>query len=114
MRTAFKDQAVVCDGLGSPLTAHLCCLLADLLNERTWTGRHCLNWPGDPASGADNVPLRLCGGLHSLVLSDADGTLVDAYAKSPDAVTPDLLRTAIERHDQYLHDFIALPPQTNE
>ena len=114
VRDAFGDQAVLCEGLGSPLTGHLCSLFASLLDETTQTGRLCLNWQGHPSSGADNVPLRLCGGLHSLVLSGADETLAAAYYSGTSGVTPEVLRHIIDCHDRYLSNFMASPPQTNE
>ncbi|EFL88769.1 DUF2332 domain-containing protein [Ahrensia sp. R2A130] len=114
VREAFTVQADHCDKLGSPMTAHLCRLFTTHLDASTKVGSLCLNWQGDPCSGADNVPLRLCGGLHSLVLSGVNTELADAYSLSLSHITPELLTAVMRRNDECLHDFMASPPQTNE
>jgi len=48
-------------------TAALCRFYAAGLDDGTAVGARVLSWPGDPT--ADALPLRLAGGLHSLVLS---------------------------------------------
>lgn len=113
VRAAFHDQARSCRQLGSPLTARICDSLADVLApDQGLTARRVLNWPGDPSSRADSVPLRLCGGLHALVLTGAAADLARAYAAGD--VNPDLLVATLRDHDATLEVWLDSPPQTNE
>lgn len=50
VRSHFRLQAAACERLGSPFTARLCRLLAELLDETSRTGRRVLAWPGDNAA----------------------------------------------------------------
>ena len=110
----FADQAVACEYLGSPFTAMLCRLLAARLDTNTQFGRHILDWPGDPY--ADNVALRACGALHGLARSGFEPELASVYP--PHSTTEHTLWVTIvdvlRRHDHYLADQLASPPQTNE
>lgn len=110
----FEHQAKACASLGSPFTAKLCRLLIDVLDETTSTGRRVLGWPGDPR--ADALALRMCGGLHRLVLTGADEALRGAYP--PKGVADERLTQAVARaisvHDGLLHGWLDSPPQTNE
>lgn len=110
----FGKQAEACDALGSPFTARLCRLLPGLLDAATETGRRVLAWPGDPR--ADALPLRLCGGLHRLVIAGRDPALAAAYP--PNDVGDDALSAAVaaalRRHDAALSAALDSPPQTNE
>lgn len=112
--THFARQADACDRLGSPFTARLCRLLADILDDRTGTGRQVIGWPGEPA--ADALALRLCGGLHRLVLERADSGLSSVYP--PNMASGSALASAVDRaihvHDAALLDTLGSPPQTNE
>ncbi len=99
IREHFLHQARACDDLGSPFTARLCGALSATLDTSTAAGRRALDWPGDPR--ADALALRLCGGLHALVLSEADAALMAVY---PPAQTdePTLARSlpgALDRND---------------
>lgn len=110
----FEQQAKACASLGSPFTAKLCRLFIDLLDDTTSTGRRVLGWPGEPR--ADAIALRLCGGLHRLVLTGTDDELRAAYP--PNAVADEELARAVAgavvAHDRMLHGWLDLPPQTNE
>jgi hypothetical protein len=110
----FEAQAQACDALGSPFTARLCRAATAALDRQTETGRRILDWPGDP--GADAVALRLCGGLHALVLSRADEDLAAIYPpnEADEAALPKRLAAALQEHDAFLVRFMASPPQTNE
>jgi hypothetical protein len=114
IRDHFESQAKACDGLGSPFTARLCRALAGLLDESTWTGQRVLEWPGNPRD--DALALRLCGGLHALVLSGSDRRLTAIYP--PQQVDDETMRTvlteAIGRNDQALFAALDNAPQTNE
>lgn len=110
----FEKQAVACDRMGSPFTAQLCRLLPEILDRNTQTGARVLGWPGKP--GDDALALRLCGGLHGLVLAGEDAGLARVYP--PDTASPDAVRTAvaaaIARHDLRLCADLDSAPQTNE
>jgi hypothetical protein len=114
IRDHFEMQAKACDGLGSPFTARLCRALAGLLDETTQTGRRVLEWPGN--SRDDALALRLCGGLHALVLSGSDRQLAAIYP--PQQVDDETMRLvlteAIGPNDQALLAALDNAPQTNE
>lgn len=112
-RESFRKQVVACRALGSPLTADICEILAETLQEDQGKVAHrILNWPGDSSPRADAVPLRLCGGLHALVLTGADKALATAYADA--RPTAGILLRAIAGHEDHLLDWLQGPPQTNE
>lgn len=106
----FEQQAQSCDALGSPFTAWLCRVLIDLIDDTTLTGRRILHWSGDPR--ADALALRICGGLHRLVLEEADSALVTAYP--PGQADPAAVAGALHRHDAALTEALDSAPQTNE
>ena len=114
VRAHFEAQAKACDRLGSAFTARLCRALAKVLDRATGTGRRVLDWPGDPRD--DALALRLCGGLHALVLSGADKQLAGIYppARLDDAALLATLADAIARNDATLFSTLANAPQTNE
>jgi hypothetical protein len=112
---SFKNQAEACRPLGSPFTADLCDILAENLDHSTGVGTFCLDWTGDPGPSADSIPLRLCGGLHALVLSGTDEALADCYPpRHREAPRWSIIDAALRRHEGYLLDWMQSPPQTNE
>lgn len=113
VRDAFRDQARSCRTLGSPFTAALCEVLADGLDPAQGAAaQKVLGWPGNPSSKADSVPLRLCGGLHALVLTGQSPDLAACYAaRDPDPTT---VLTALSQHAPFLTDWLDQTPQTNE
>lgn len=113
VRDAFRKQAKACRMLGSPLTGQICEILSDALcQDQGEVARQVLGWAGEPSSRGDAVPLRLCGGLHALVLTERDAALAEAYANgSPDSK---ILLQAIELHADYLLGWLRNAPQTNE
>lgn len=110
----LEQQAAACDALGSPFTARLCRLLIALLDDGTATGRRVLAWPGDPR--ADALALRLCGGLHRLVIEERDPALVVAYPANSvdDGTLSAAVAGALARHDAALAAGLDSAPQTNE
>jgi len=114
MRRHFDDQALGSDELGSPFMGRLCRLLARSLDAQTRTGRRILGWPGNMR--ADALSLRLCGGLHALVLAGADASLAAVYP--PNSCDNDSLRDAVAGalrvHDERVCASLDNPPQTNE
>jgi len=114
VRRHFGGQAKACDVLGSPFTAALCRALAVALDRSTETGRRVLDWPADPRP--DALALRLCGGLHALVLSGKDAGLAALYPPNA-ADETDLSRIlpdVLARNDARLLLAIDSAPQTNE
>lgn len=110
----FERQADACDRLGSAFTARLCRSLATILDETSEIGRRIIGWPGDPR--ADALALRLCGGLHRLVLSGSETALAAVYpprAAGDDDLEREL-RAALLRQDAALRLTLESPPQTNE
>ncbi len=107
---AFARQAQACAALGSPLTAALCRMLPEALDGPV--GARVRDWPGDPSNRADSLPLRLCGALHALVLTDAAPALAAAYRARH--VMPALLRATLLQHADTVLDWLESPPQTNE
>jgi hypothetical protein len=80
-------------------------------------GRRLLDWPGRPDAGSDNVALRLCGGLHSLVRKGAAPELADCYAPNPipgRAVLWAAVEEALHDHEAELLNWLDSAPQTNE
>jgi hypothetical protein len=117
VRAAFADQAGWAEKLGSPFMARLTSLLAKRLDRSSETGRRVLDWPGPPDAGADNVPLRLCGGLHALVRSGRLPALAAFYPPNPLGDEEGLaaaVETALREADEELLPWLDSAPQTNE
>ncbi|WP_299323915.1 DUF2332 family protein [Parasphingopyxis sp.] len=112
IRQAFRDQARFCRGLGSELTADILDTVAEKIDRSSETGRRLLGWDGDPRSNADNVTLRLAGGLHALARAEKDAALTAAY-RGDGPVGP-AVEQALIAHDDELVQWLDLPPQTNE
>jgi len=115
VHSVFLDQAEFCEAMGSHFTGALCRLFAANLTRETKLGALCLDWPGNPESSADNVPLRLCGGLHALVLSGRDEKLAAYYLPRSmvPPTWPEVLQV-LKTHEAFLLDWMKSPPQTNE
>jgi hypothetical protein len=114
IREHFVHQAAACENLGSPFTARLCRALSQSLDRSTATGRRVLDWAGH--TRADALSLRLCGGLHALVLSGADGELSAVYppADASDETIAGVLPAVFARNDKGLVRALDSAPQTNE
>lgn len=111
---AFQSQAVACQKLGSPFTAEVCEILSEGLDETSRFGRRILNWPGDPF--ADALALRAAAGFHALKRAGQSAELDAVYPPAPmdrDTLAA-ALRGTIVAHDDFLHDWLDSPPQTNE
>lgn len=117
VREAFANQAYWAEKLGSPFTGLVCKLAGERLNATTEVGRAVLGWSGDPDPLADNLPLRLAGSLHALVMNGEAPQLAALYPPNP-APAPDALWTAmsdiIATHPDGLIQRLAVAPQTNE
>ncbi|MBC2779006.1 DUF2332 domain-containing protein [Parasphingopyxis marina] len=112
IRAAFRQQAEFCRTMKSPLTASVLDTIAEQLSGDTAVGRRLFAWDGDPSSGADNVTLRLSGGLHALARSGKDAALSAAYAGEGDIAQA--VARALVDHDAMLESWLDSPPQTNE
>ena len=73
-----------------------------------------LGWPGHTRE--DALALRLCGGLHALVLSGRDQILAAAYPPNGtnEAVLAKILPGVLRGHDLELEAALHSAPQTNE
>jgi hypothetical protein len=117
VRAAFAAQAGWCEALGSPFTARLCTLLGERIDRSTAIGRRVLDWAGDPAPEADNVPARLCGALHFLVRRGDAPALARLYPPAP-LPNEEILRAEVmpllAAHEEAIGSFLDNAPQTNE
>jgi hypothetical protein len=117
IRASFAEQAYWCARLGSPFTASLCRLLGETLDRESAVGVRALDWPGDPAPGADALALRLCGALHALVRRGEAPLLAPLY---PPAAAPEpaalaaALSATLARDGAALAAWLDRAPQTNE
>src|SRR5262245_61212793 len=114
IREHFIHQAAACEAMGSPFTGRLCRVLSKILDRNTMTGRRVLDWPGSARDGA--LALRLCGGLHALMLSRTDRALADVYPpnEADDEAIAEAVSATIVRHDETLSHALQSAPQTNE
>ena len=108
----FEKQANACQNMGSNFTAKLIRHLTVVLDEKSTTGKRIENWQGDAA--ADALALRLCGALHSIVITSSDDPLNAIYPDGKHDNYDEILRAAIATHDETLSQWLDLPPQTNE
>ena len=114
----FESQMKAGQSLGSPFTALLCGTIAryGLPDSRTRSTME--NWKGDPSTAADALSVRLCGGLHELVLSQKCAPLEEVYPPNHEDLSEDQLHEAlvqaISDHDDHLESRLHKPPQTNE
>ena len=112
-RDAFADQARSCSIMGSSLTAEICMILGESLDrDHRPVARRILDWPGEPSSRCDSVPLRLAGALHALVLDRSAPQLAAAYADGHVSAKP--LLAAITAYEARVMRCLDYPPQTNE
>lgn len=114
VRDAFRSQSASCTGLASPFMGRLMALFAERLRPGTPVADRVLDWPGDPHTNADSVPLRLAGALHALKLNGL--ALAEVYP--PETPSDDGLWKAVEAvleaHEDHLLKWLKSPPQTNE
>jgi hypothetical protein len=116
--TAFRWQAQSSTNLGSPFHALLLDLLAERLGDpepqATRVVQRVASW--SERAVADALALRLVGGLHALVRAGRVPELARLYPPAtPSAAElwPEVLKV-LQTHDDFLHDFLDSPPQTNE
>lgn len=101
--------------MGSPFTARLLTMLADHWDVQTRLGQAFAQYEGDLGPAGHSLPLRLVGGLHALVLSDRDASLIAEYPPhTPTDGLEDAVVNALSTHEDFLIDWTRSPPQTNE
>lgn len=116
LNSAFHSQAKACTSLGSPFMGRLLTILAETWPEDTALAAKCATFTGDIGPAGASLPLRICGGLHALVLSAQDPALQRVYPPndvSDDVLTETVLE-ALARNEAFLLDWIDNAPQTNE
>ncbi|MEO0765395.1 MAG: DUF2332 family protein [Pseudomonadota bacterium] len=113
---AFRDQSDTCTRMGSPLMGRVLGILADNWDADTALGQKMAAYAGDIGPAGHSLPLRICGGLHALVLQQRDAALVDAYPpnSASDVVLEEAVLNALKSHEDFLLDWTHSPPQTNE
>ena len=117
MKAAFDRQAQSCAALGSDFMARLMPVVWQAVqNTPGAVADKVLTWQGDVSSDGASVPLRLSGGLHALVLRDADAKLKAVYP--PNDARDDALLAAVSNalttHADHMLHWLDSPPQTNE
>lgn len=118
LNDAFLLQARHCADLGSPFMAAWCEMFARCLTPKGTVGAALHSWPGDVSSGGDNVPLRLMGALHHLVLNGKCPKLAAVYPPHFEGKTEVQLwaaaSAAFDGHADFILRQMQSPPQTNE
>jgi hypothetical protein len=116
LKAAFLKQATSCKSLGSPFMGRLLTILAANWPNDTELAKRFESWQGEIGSSGASLPLRVAGGLHSLVLLKKDAPLAQVYP--PFSVEENELKVAaieaLRRHDHYLCKWVENAPQTNE
>ena len=117
---ASRFQARLCEAFGSPFSAAVLDIVADDVARGGVFAGLAAPWAGVDARRitADAAPLRLLGGLHSLVLSGAAADLAALYppavATADHGRIADVAPRAAEANREFFARFITSPPQTNE
>lgn len=107
----FGRQAEIARGMGFPFTARLMEAVPRQLAHAPLTAAAVAGWRGD--LWADNVPLRLGGGLHALARRGATPALAALYRDGRGDVDA-VLAEAMRQEDATLAEWLRSPPQTNE
>ncbi len=114
---AFCEQAAHCARLQAAFTQRLCEILATGLSTAHPVERSILQWTGNPAPLAGNLPLRVAGALHAIVRAGKAPALAALYPPAP-LPAPDVLltaaRQALANSPEIVAAYLASPPQTNE
>lgn len=113
---AFLDQSGTCTRMGSPFMGRVLSILAEIWDADSVLGQKMTEYQGDIGPAGHSLPLRICGGLHALVLQGKDPALIAAYPPNEvgDAVLQDAIVNALKTHEVFLLDWTQNAPQTNE
>src|ERR1700712_243925 len=113
---AFRQQAIACGKLGSPMYAGLLDRLAGDTEAGGPTARVLAGHEDDPGPSA--VALRLAGSVHRLVLQRRAGALAAFYPSVGGTWEPEQGTEAVlgllEREREAVREWLDRPPQTNE
>lgn len=98
----------------APCTARIIRALSKVIEGETACARRMASWQG--LTLKDAMPLRIAGGLHSLLLSGTDDRLARVYSGqiTDQALVDRLVCELIETYDHMLLPWFDGPPQTNE
>ncbi len=112
----FREQAKLCDRLGSPFMAELMARCADDIEAGGPTAAFIEGHADRPAE--DVLTLRVAGALHAAALSRRDEALASAYASIADGLNMDVVWRAVREYlakiEPWARAFLDIPPQTNE
>lgn len=94
--------------------ARLMALFAERLQPGSPVTDRLFDWPGNPATDADNAPLRLAGALHALRLTGQALAPVYPPVAPGDDDLWSAVSDALTRHSDAILPWLDSPPQTNE
>lgn len=116
----FREQADICDRLGSPYTAALLRRAVPWLAADHPAARKLRSWPGEASEFA--LGLRFAGAVHALALSGRAPELNDHLARLGTGGDSSFdieaiwraAEAAMDTHPEYVAGFLDSAPQTNE
>ncbi|MEF3047358.1 DUF2332 domain-containing protein [Pseudotabrizicola sp. L79] len=111
---AFGRQAQACAGLGSAFMADLMQILPTHLAQAPRLAALYDAWQGAVGPEGASLPLRLAGGLHALVRSGHVPALAACYPPHGGDGLARQVAIVLRDWDDWLCDWVRLPPQTNE
>jgi hypothetical protein len=117
IRRSFREQAAICESLGSPFTARLLSALEAQLDSSTEIGRAILGWQGQPGAMGDALALRVAGAFHALARSGtfpALGTIYPPAPALPNHQLRDCVAKTLRGQGAFLLPWLQFAPQTNE
>lgn len=116
LSSAFAAQAETCRRMGSPFMGQLLGILARDWPQETALAAKFDAFDGDIGPAGHSLPLRIAGGLHALVLSNAAPDLAKLYPphEASDSALRDGVLRALDAHEAFLLDWTDSAPQTNE
>lgn len=111
---AIEWQAEHAEINQAPCTARIIRALTKVSKGDSATGRRIASWQG--LTLKDAMPLRIAGGLHSLLLSGEDDRLARVYSgqMTDQGQVDRLVCELVETYDHVLLPWLDGPPQTNE
>ena len=113
----FKAQSIYCRRMESPFYADLLIKLKIVISRKkdSVIGIVLSNWQGNAKE--DAVALRVVASLHYLVITAADKDLCAIFPPKLSLKDKDKIRAlsnAIDKHEDFIIEFIKSPPQSNE
>lgn len=113
---AFLNQSESCSRMGSPFMGRVLKILASRWDTNSALGQRMAEYDGDIGPAGHSLPLRICAGLHALVLQANDLELAAAYPPNDtdDATLEKAVVNALENSEEFLLRWTESAPQTNE